>query len=204
MSYKKNIALITFIFFVLVVSCDHKEDLGSHVALTSTETLDFLVGHADLIAIVQIVGGTEMRRITSSVDMPQKAKAIVLSVIIGVEDDRNIILESVPKYSRPGAIKSTVLLRNGRYLAFLNQDDSKYKPTTMFSLLEVSNDKVFPIWKQSGSNREITTGYLLNNIIDDVVEKKIKKPSKRKGGQAESADKSRQRVRGESPPHSKG
>jgi hypothetical protein len=167
MPSKLTALLALFLSFLFTVSCDGSPRASS-VTLTNQDSLEFLVMESDMIAIVNIAGGAEKPRILSFGDMPNKVNATVLSVIKGDEGVDSIKLYSEPQNPPPDAVKSSVVLRKGRHLVFLCKNGDGYKPTTRFSLLEVFNDRVYPIWKQKGNSSEITSGYPLREIIKEI------------------------------------
>ena len=170
MAYKKYSLFITSCLCLLAVFAGSYTEASPGVPITRThqETLKFLVANSDMIAIVNLSGGTYKKRVTSSGDLPQKVNAKIFSIIKGSEIAANIEIVSTPKYPSPGSILSSVVLRNGRHLVFVAKKGEIYQPTTGFSLLDIFRNKVHPVWKERKNPLELSTGYELEKILNEI------------------------------------
>ena len=151
-----------------ISSCNSFVDTeGAPITLTEQETLNFLISNSDLIAIVYQYGGTEKPKPSLFSKLPEKVDAKILSVIKGEEDRESIKISYTPKHLRPNVVKSFMILRNGKHLAFLSKDGENYQPTTAHSLLNISNNKVYPIWRpdQYKESEDAPHGYKVSHGI---------------------------------------
>lgn len=172
--YIKSIFSICYPLLCLLVISPANIAHAEPITPSHNETLEFIVANSDLIAIVNISGGTNKRRPFFSKDIPSKVTAKIFSVVKGEEKKDKIEIIPSPMFLTPGTVKSKVILRNGRHLVFLSNKNNEYQPTTIFSLLDIFKNHVYPIWKESESENEITSGYDLNLVIKEI-QKEIKR-----------------------------
>ena len=162
-------AIIILLFSLLITSYQNVY-AGQPIRHTEQETLEFMVKNSDIIAVAFITGGTDKLRITFWKDFPEKANVKILDVVKGDKSMKNIEIINEPKFTRPGSVKSTVVLRNGHYLVFLAKTGDKYQPTTGFSLLDIFKNNVHPIWKQKGIGNGISPGHKLQSVIKEITQ----------------------------------
>jgi len=141
---------------------------ANSVTLTTQDTLSYLVKRSDIIAIINITGGIDKKRISSFTEMPQQVDANLLKIIKGGKLSQTLTILNTPEYAPPNVLKSAIVLRNGKHLAFLNMEGKSYRPTTRFSMLPVSRGKVYPIWHQTKSVKGVTSGCLLELVISEI------------------------------------
>lgn len=140
---------------------------STNIPITDQETLGFIVRHSDLIAIVEFDQDAKGSILLTFFNISDPILARVANVIKGTERLNTIKIYSETKFPAPGALKNKVIFRRGRHLVFLCKADNGYRPTTRFSVLDISNDRVYPIWKQN-NNGEFQYGYPLEDIIYDI------------------------------------
>lgn len=119
---------------------------SSDVRLSEKDTLEFLVKNSDLIVVVDIDDDSfgsflkKIMHITASVNVK------VVTVIKGLETRKVITIFAETKIASPDSIASIIKFKNGRNLMFLSKEDQSYRPTTRFSVLDIWENKVYPVW----------------------------------------------------------
>ncbi len=164
--------LVAFLFLFSLLA-DTSTASGSeqrNVPVSEQETLKFLVDHSDIIAIVRFdkTVNDSLFSLFFSGSNPTASK--VEKVIKGDNISDSIPIYSETKFPAQGALKNKVVFRQGRNLVFLCRDGKYYRPTTRFSVLEISNNRVYPIWKQNDDMNGFQYGYLLSEIVRDIKE----------------------------------
>jgi len=185
--YAISVILSACLMFYLV-SCDNKPE-GKPVTLTDQETLNFLVTKSDLIAIADCSGGYDKPKLSFFSRLPEKVNAKILSIIKGKEDRNTIEIFCTPMHLRQNVKDSIHILRNGKHLVFLSKNGEQYSPTTSFSLLDIHNNKAYPIWRPDQYNEtlpdgsKVSSGIDLKEVIDDIENeiKKVNQPAQRTG-----------------------
>lgn len=180
MTYTSIIKTLSIIlcFLPAIFGCDNLPQ-GEPIKRTEKETLNYLVANSDLIASVDILGGTDKPRVSFS-DIPKKVNATIISIIKGIENRDKSGIVSTPKNISSGALMSAVVLRNGKHLAFLSMKGEVYQPTTGFSLFEIFNNKVHPIWrpdqyKETGPNgMKVSSGIDLKEVLQEIRDEMAK------------------------------
>ncbi len=163
----------SLLLVLFVISGCNNSQSGMPHKLTDMDTLSSLVHNSDLIAVVDISGGTDEAR-ASWRNMPKEVSAYIESVVKGSDKNKTIKIANNPKNSFPGSVMEVVVLRNGRHLVFLSQDGGTFKPTTGKALLDVLNNKVYPIWRPDQYNEigsdgiEFSRGIGLDEVLEEI------------------------------------
>jgi hypothetical protein len=172
-----QIFVLLSICSLFFIGCENRLDTkGKPITLTHKESLEFLVTKSDIIALVTISGGTDKPK-PLFLNSPDRVYAEIHSIIKGNEDRKTIELLSEPKYLNPNVISAKIILRNGYHLIFACNNKDYYQPTTEFSLNQINNNRVWPIWrpdqyKEIGPNGEkASKGLNLDEVIKDIKEK---------------------------------
>ena len=159
------LTILTILTFSAEGWCGESYD----ITFTERETIEFLVHKSSLIAIVDISEVEKinfLRKILSRV--PSSAKANIISVIEGNHKLTGITIFPETEYGAAPNLRDKVFLRSGKHLVFLCKVDSGYRPTTVFSVLKILNNKVYPIWKQKDTLGDTATGVSLQEIVYDI------------------------------------
>lgn len=133
---------------------------GIPVEPTEQDTLDFLVNHSDIIATVLISGGTDEDSPSLFTNyFRKKVDATILTMIKGDKNINNLSISNSPEFqgyfNGVKVIKHIVTLRNGKHLVFLCKSGDVYKPTTGLSLLDISNNRAYPMWHPEQYDHEL-------------------------------------------------
>jgi len=178
---RKLTKIVSTIFICILLfsaGCDNPinpiDTKGKPVELTDRETLPFLVDNSDLIAVVLLSGGIDKPKPSLLFDdIPKTVDAHIFSILKGVEPRKSVEISNSPKFLGQ-AVKSIMYLRNGKHLVFLSKSGDRYQPTTRYSLLDVSNNRAYPIWrpdqyKEEGPNGiKFSSGFPLNEVISEI------------------------------------
>lgn len=161
------------LIMLALLGCSN-EPVGKPIERTFQESLEFLVGKSDLIAIVEITRGEDDIKIPSLSEPPKLVDGRIIRLIKGHEASINITIQNQPEHLRPNVILSSMAIRTGRHLAFLNGEEGQYKPTTSLSLSEINLNKVHPIWRlyiytETGPRGlKFSKGIELDRVIDEI------------------------------------
>lgn len=162
---------ILFVFFgatQMATPCNGVSQTNTLIPITEQESLQFLVEHSDIIAIIEIYNGIDGKNTVRFNDAPKEVNAKIILNIKGEKTNDMFQILSKPKFLPLEVKKSILALRNGKYLAFLSRDNTQYLPTTRYSLLDITNNRVHPVWKDTVRTSELTSGYSLDEIIADI------------------------------------
>jgi hypothetical protein len=162
----KNFMIFSAILFALFLSCENPE--GKPYRPTKIDKLEFMVPHSDLIAIVEVTNGIDKYNAKPSMNK-YSVNAEVKKVIIGNDKDRKITILNTPSFKNENTIESFLALYNGQHLVFLKRHDSSYRPVSASSILEIVHNRVYPVWKQSETKSDISIGYDLSEIVNEII-----------------------------------
>ncbi len=164
MDMKIYIVLLS-VLLVILSGCGKPE--GKPARPTKIDKLKFMVPNSDLIAIIEISGGIDNNYSKPSLKK-YSVNADVKKMIVGDDKVKQISILNTPYFMNKNTIAAFITLYDGEHLAFLKKQDGSYKPVSGSSILEITYNRVHPFWKQSGTKIKISSGYDLNEIIDEI------------------------------------
>lgn len=163
----RNYLIYFTIAATLLIGCGKPE--GTPVVPTKFDKLEFLIPNSDLIAIIQITDGIDPNKGRP----PIKRYSVIASVkrvISGDSIPKQISITNASAFKNDNVVSDYMALYNGYHLAFLKKQDSFYKPVSRFAILEITHNRIHPIWKKDGTNTGMTSGYDLEEIIYEIME----------------------------------
>ena len=160
---------------LLLAGCQQNE--SQVYKLTERDSLNFLVSNSDLIAVVDILDGSDVSPDAKN-KLYENVRASIQETILWEGSElKNITIHYEPFYKLDSASIEYVFFYKGLYLSFLKYEgENNFKPTTGNSLFAIFGaNRVEPIWKQCLGNKEaMSTDYKLSDIISEIMQEQKK------------------------------
>ena len=178
--------------FVIVVSASScRQDGQSHVRPHSkTDTLEYLVSHAELVAVVEVADESHLDTDSTEGFQPT-VEAKLVEIIKGEPlpgDD--IKIYRMASVVVPEDHLASFGFQRGSYLVFLiarTESKNQYQPLTDRSVLMVTEGSVAPIWRRLNDTDEesvwqVTLEKAIADVMDALDQKKVTEQSAQDDG----------------------
>jgi len=151
---------LILVFTVLILSaCSSQQARPVVRPHIEQDTLAYLVGHANLIAIIEITNSIDTQpgiHLLTQHATPTVTAMVATTIKGDIAVGSNIMVSRTPAFTAPPATTSSLYLDNGRYIAFLKEsDNNQYVPLTSESMMKIASEGLTAIWQRERDTDEV-------------------------------------------------
>ena len=182
MKILNNNSILIWFFLVLIFLGCEKEKPEKYV-LTEKDGMEYLLDNSDLVAVVNISGGSRLGESDPLLDSVNEVEAEVTRIILNegssLELGNLINIYSSTYRNDKNDGYSFIVIRNGMGLVFLKElPDGCYSPLTNFSISNfIAGNNVLPIWKNdevSGFSKGFDIEVIVGEMEQYLKQRKAK------------------------------
>ncbi len=172
---KKMITCFLLSLQFLIIGCDNNyEDSSEKYVPDKYDSLSYLVGKTDFVAVVNIVGGSGRFGESNNNEKSEYVDAEIVDIIYKRNDldlGSSVKLSRYPHIKKPNSYGSFVIYTNGMTLIFANIENNQIcHPTTLKSVMSIYDNNILPVWKIEESEKTNNYDYDLSDIKNEIIE----------------------------------